>query len=451
VKPPGRPASKTNQPKAIPVAVAEQSAKPWPSKPNILFVVLDTVRFDATQLDSKSTNKTPFLKGLLDSGVNFRTAYSTRDATPFSHFSLLTGYIDGFQTPIDRPESGLPYQLIRIGYRAFGVVAAGPLSKTQFRPVLPIARYTALMDVYEASTPEQKSAAAKEIDPLLRLYNAEPNDWYSKVLYATSGRVLNQLHRELARVKSPFFGLVNFFDAHDPYFPNPRMYDEGKTAGEVYDPRYRKLSEELAHPENIADPARKQLVLSAIEKAGGRPWSTTLDLDRHAMAIYRSRYRAEIRSLDRAVSQVFAMLDEFHLRDSTIVIITADHGEALGEQQAITHWFLERGDREATHHVPLLIVFPREYGMHGISIKTMVTGADIAPTLYDLVGIDSNPLARLTQPGNYGHSLLPLLKLRSAERATLAATTPPPTLTPAERATQDSEALKNFRSLGYIH
>jgi membrane-anchored protein YejM (alkaline phosphatase superfamily) len=76
------------------------------SRPNILLISLDTCRYDATSLYEKSDNFTPFLKKIKERGINFSNTYSTYDSTPESHFSLLTGYVQGLYTEIDRPEAG---------------------------------------------------------------------------------------------------------------------------------------------------------------------------------------------------------------------------------------------------------------------------------------------------------------------------------------------------------
>ena len=68
------------------------SAVPAPrnNRPNILLIVVDTLRFDAV-----SPATTPFLASLSKRGVVFTHAYSTHDFTPTSHYSIFTGLHDG--------------------------------------------------------------------------------------------------------------------------------------------------------------------------------------------------------------------------------------------------------------------------------------------------------------------------------------------------------------------
>src|SRR5581483_5570703 len=85
------------------------------------------------------------------------------------------------------------------------------------------------------------------------------------------------------------------------------------------------------------------------------------DLSPEALAIYRSRYAAKVREADAQVGRLVDYLKQRRLLDSTILIITADHGESFGEDDVITHAFGNKADRESQHRVPLLFVFPPSF------------------------------------------------------------------------------------------
>src|SRR5204863_3074943 len=95
-------------------ATAAESAQ----RPNIVLIVLDTVRYDAI-----SAANTPFLDSLAKRGVVFTAAYGTHDFTPTSHFSMETGFRDGLGSDDDRPENGVAWQLGHHGYFTFATVA----------------------------------------------------------------------------------------------------------------------------------------------------------------------------------------------------------------------------------------------------------------------------------------------------------------------------------------
>ena len=125
---------------------------------------------------------------------------------------------------------------------------------------------------------------------------------------------------------------------------------------------------------------------------------------------YRSRfpnqpYNGEVAYTDHVVGRLLEHLRARGLLDSTLVVLTADHGESLGEHGESTHAYFIY---DATVHVPLIIRTP--WALRGRS-RTQVAGVDIFPTLLDLLnlppqaGIDGHSLARsLLDPGaQLGH------------------------------------------------
>lgn len=109
-----------------------------------------------------------------------------------------------------------------------------------------------------------------------------------------------------------------------------------------------------------------------------------------------NRYDGEIAYMDESIGRLLAKLDENGLTDRTLVVVTADHGEGLGEHGEPTHaMFLYR----TTLHVPLLIRIP---GGRQRRVPEVVRHIDLAPTILDLLGV-------AVAPGMQGASVLPLL------------------------------------------
>jgi arylsulfatase A-like enzyme len=307
-----------------------------------------------------------------------------------------------------------------------------------------------LTDVWQELPEDRKNALLPKIDAKLQAYGYRTDDWNRMMVFSSADLVLRDLRKQLGRAQ-PFFGFVNLLECHDPYLPSTRTYrrereEHGIT---VPDLRNRPLDPELANADSITDEKRKALVLKTLGKTAGRAWSTTFDLDRKTLDVYHRRYLARVREVDAAVGAIVDMLAQSGLLESTIVIITSDHGEAFGEKHLITHSFSNAGDREVTNRVPLLILFPPCYGYGARTVKQLATIADISPTLYDLFGMDVGPIWKKTQPGNVGRSLLPYLTSeRQSPTATVDAASRP--VTDSDRLKQDAEALKRFRSLGYL-
>ncbi len=94
-------------------------------------------------------------------------------------------------------------------------------------------------------------------------------------------------------------------------------------------------------------------------------------------------YLAEIAYADESLGQVLSRLREWNVLDDTLVIMTADHGEGLGEHNESTHSLL---NYETTLRVPLVIRPPG--GMAPKKVDDLVAGVDIAPTVLDFLGIE---------------------------------------------------------------
>ncbi|MGA2586258.1 MAG: sulfatase-like hydrolase/transferase [Candidatus Aminicenantales bacterium] len=120
---------------------------------------------------------------------------------------------------------------------------------------------------------------------------------------------------------------------------------------------------------------------------------------------YRGReYDGEIAYTDSVIGKLLARIDEWRLTERTIIVLTADHGESLGEHQEATHGIFIY---DATLHVPLILFNPKLWPAHSL-ISSQVGLIDVAPTILELLGL---PLASSMQ----GTSLIPAMKRGKAE------------------------------------
>jgi arylsulfatase A-like enzyme/Tfp pilus assembly protein PilF len=109
-------------------------------------------------------------------------------------------------------------------------------------------------------------------------------------------------------------------------------------------------------------------------------------------------YRGAVSFTDSQVGRVLQFLKERGISDRTIVIVTGDHGESLGEHGEETHGFFVY---ESSMHVPLIVHAPFS-NTAGRRVTAPVRTADIMPTLLDLLQVPA--------PGGIaGVSLAPLL------------------------------------------
>jgi arylsulfatase A-like enzyme len=173
--------------------------------------------------------------------------------------------------------------------------------------------------------------------------------------------------RERARGDRPWFMWLHLMDPHWTYDP-PRPW---RTTFGPDDPRpgrfYQALRERRA-------------------KLGPVIFRNEMPPDE--IAAYVNFYDAEIRFTDEELGKLLRELDAAGLRESTIVIVTADHGESLGEHD----YHFEHGDfgTEPEIHIPLIVRDPGRVEP-ATRVPWTVTNLDVAPTVIDLIGLERDP------------------------------------------------------------
>jgi arylsulfatase A-like enzyme len=155
----------------------------------------------------------------------------------------------------------------------------------------------------------------------------------------------------------PWFCFVNLYDAHWPYLPE----GEGRAR--------------LVRPYD--GPVDGFLFRSDAWQAGYQLQSAD---KQHVSDLYEG----EIFDLDAEVARFLGHLEL--QRGGTAVLVTADHGEALGEAEAWNHDDV----REPQTRVPLLLRLPQP-NPRAERVRAPVSGVDVAPTLLALAGIEPPP------------------------------------------------------------
>jgi choline-sulfatase len=178
--------------------------------------------------------------------------------------------------------------------------------------------------------------------------------------------------RDLARTgdERPWCVTVSFTHPHDPYVARQEFWD-------LYDDVEIPLptTGPIKPDELDAHSARLRHVIAA---------DVTNVTDEQIRAARRA-YFANISYVDRWVGELLAMLDRHGMRDDTIVVFTADHGDMLGERGL---WY-KMNFFEHSAHIPLIIDAPHLLAPGRLS--TPATLMDIAPTLMDFAGLDPAP------------------------------------------------------------
>jgi arylsulfatase A-like enzyme/Tfp pilus assembly protein PilF len=175
---------------------------------------------------------------------------------------------------------------------------------------------------------------------------------------------------------------------------------------DLYDDRYGWQDFEKS---NYVERPAADVVNRGLEYLRGRsePWFLWLHcFDPHvpyeAPSPFRERhadspYDGEVAYVDSALAPLLDYLRENGLFDRTVIVLTADHGESLGQHDENTHGYLAYNP---TLWVPLIICVP---GLKSVRIESKVSHVDIFPTVCEALGIDR-------PKGLAGVSLLPALR-----------------------------------------
>ena len=132
----------------------------------------------------------------------------------------------------------------------------------------------------------------------------------------------------------------------------------------------------------------------------------------------RALYDGEVHTIDAKLGRILAALDAHGLRDRTIVILSADHGDGLLDHGSVGHTttLLAGTLYHEVLHVPLILSLPGVLPQ-GATVSAQVLTVDIMPTLFELLGME--------KPGYFqGESLAPTWKSPAAvaDRVAFAAT-----------------------------
>lgn len=331
---------------------------------NVVLIVLDTVRARNLSCYGYARQTTPHLDRLADESVVYENAFTTSSWSLPAHASLFTGLYPTqhgaddhykYLKPVHRT---LAEHLRAQGYRTVGIC---------YNPYVGPA--TGLDRGFEQFTLRGRSRS--------KLFEWQVRQLAGKVRRtADAGArfVIEHARRALqdfASWERPFFLFCHYNECHTPYrYPNAFK----KYLGSVT-PR-------------------------AVAQVNQNPWRLLANpalMNAHDFEITTALYDGALKYLDTQVSQVLRQLRALDLYDRTMVIITADHGENLGEHGRIGHQYCLY---DTLLHVPLIVKYPKR-GVAPARIREPVSLVDVVPTILELLG------ERANAPGDLrGYNLL---------------------------------------------
>jgi len=307
------------------------------TKPNVLLLTVDTLRRDHLGAYGYSLPTSPRIDRLAKEGVLFTDAITPVPTTAPAFATLLTG--EHVQKHHVRMNVGsLPEDVPSMAeaFKAAGYHTAA------FYGNEAVEEFGRGFDVYEVFPRRMTDRGQESID---RLGAPRSLEW-------------------LETAKEPWFLWLHLIDPHGPYDSSP---PERSAAFEYPDdPIYEKVLER----------SDKNWVRKAL------PRFQHMD-DAHTVVDYVRRYDGEIVGSDMEVGRVLDFLEEKGELDHTLVVMTADHGESLFEDE----YFFQHGRilNEGSLRIPLIL----RHGSlpAGTTVDAPVSLVDLYPTIATLVGL----------------------------------------------------------------
>ncbi|MDZ4405083.1 MAG: sulfatase [Prosthecobacter sp.] len=352
-----------------------------PAKPNVVFLLVDDLRYNALGCMGDKIVQTPNIDRLAKEGVLFKNMFVTTSICAVSRATCLTGQ-----------------WMRRHGIEDFAAGISDAAWKDTYPAQFRAAGFhTGFIGKYGVGSPQVTTERGASFDfwrgepGQAGKFFIEPNDPTRTHKTAKMGNDALSFLTSAPKDK-PFSLSISFNAVHArdhekrEYEPDPR--DEG-----LYD------GIEIPLPKLATDAAFKRLPEFVQKSEGRRRWEWRFDEAQKAQDILHDYYRL-ITGVDREIGRILATLEQQGQLTNTIIIFTADNGYALADRGMADKWYAYEEDMR----VPLIIRDPRlPKERRGISVTEMALNVDLAPTMLDLAGI-SVPAAM------QGRSLKPLLE-----------------------------------------
>ncbi len=336
---------------------------PDPPPPNVVLISVDTLRADRMSLYGYSRPTTPHLdRWARERAVVFESAVAAAPWTLPSHVSMLTG-IDAVGHGVNHAAPA-PTTLLTLAeiLRGRGWTTVGVTGGSYLHPRFGLAQG---FDDYRSYKGDLSLELETELENAL--------GW----LESNAG-------------KAPFFLLFHTYETHDPYDPREPFFSN--FTGAPFDAAYRDAATRNAEGVR-ADRLRATNVFVLRDAAGDGATEVPWD----EVGLVSDLYDSGVAYADDRLGRLLERLSRPDLADRTLVIVTSDHGEALGERELAGHGTLYDHDLM----VPLIVALPG--GERRVErVAAQVRLVDILPTVLEVAGLAA-------PPGLDGASLLPMM------------------------------------------
>lgn len=349
--------------------------------PNIILLVMDAGRADHLSCYGYERPTTPGLDQIAAAGTLYENALSAAVWTVPSHASLFTGmYLSGHglrgrNLKLRQDIPTMADLLNSYGYDTLALTANALIGHATG-----LARgFAELKDIRNIFQAERLPGWQKLGNALYRrlYYGRSPhkNSWYDSGAWRLNYDMKRWIRRQRNRPeKRPFFIFANYMEPHLRYDP-PRAF------------RRRFLT-----------PAQEQR-WQQVNQNAWKFMSGEVQLTDEDWDILTRLYDAELAYLDGRIGELYQFLQKNDLLNNTILIITTDHGENLGDHGLMDHQYCVY---DSLARVPLIIHYPEQFPA-GLSVKELVQSVDLLPTLAEIISAEADPALARVQ----GQSLRP--------------------------------------------
>lgn len=367
---------------------------------SVILITIDTLRADYVS-GYNPINSTPEISKFSRDAVIFKNCFSTSPWTVPSHASLFTSlmpsshgadWIDKGKSkestclPLRDDANTIAEAFKKNNYitsafignmnlsRSFGFAQGFDFYYDNPHPYFDgfILRPAFSKFVYERLNSDLLRKVIEDIDPLyikivnfiyLERFREFPLNYPNILMRSKKGadEVNNEFFHWINKNRSkPFFIFINYYDPHDPYLPHDGFLSDiirnykGRIDYKTYPLGY--MCSFIKNP-------------STFSKS---------DLE-----YIKELYKGEVRFVDYNIGLLIDMLKNEGIYDDTLIIITSDHGEALGEHNFLTH---DNFLYDELIHVPFIIKFPQKKysGMVKSELGSLI---DVMPSLLKFIGI----------------------------------------------------------------
>ncbi len=394
----------------LPLSILAAGQSHPTEKPNVLFIAVDDLRPELGCYGSR-TVLSPNIDRLANQGLVFTRAYCQQAICNPSRASLLTGLrpdsikVWDLETHFRKHRPNivtLPQHFKNHGYQTVGLgkifhdTLPDPPSWSRPEPDYPV-NYHYLSQETRARQWDRAANASRLgrtqnwiytylRGPATECLEAEDNQYRDGAMADEALKIMQEL-----KDQGPFFLAVGFYKPHLPFVAPKKYWD-------LYTREQLPLAPNNFLPKDAPRFAVNGMQeLMCYEDFVDSPRPTEGCLSESQARLLRHGYYACVSYIDAQIGRLLDAVEQWDLRDNTIIVLWGDHGWKLGEHNS---WG-KRTNYEVDTLSPLIISAPGVLG-NGNVTASLVEFVDIFPTLCELTGL---PIPNKLE----GFSLVPLL------------------------------------------